>query len=112
MRELTTEGESMGKYTEEEKAEIFKEVESLGKINLVCRKQGIAHITVHNWIKKGVDNNNRNYPAENRRLKKKISELELQNSILKDLLKNLLTPYIMWTKMTSPSRQGHLEKRR
>ena len=30
MRELTTEGESMGKYTEEEKAEIFKEVESLG----------------------------------------------------------------------------------
>ena len=28
------------------------------------------------------------------------------------LYHNLLTPYIMWTKMTSPSRQGHLEKKR
>ena len=77
----------MKRYSMEEKAEILKEVENLGNINLVCRKRGISHTTVHNWIKKGVIDNSRNYPAENRRLKKRISELELQNSILKDLLK-------------------------
>ena len=77
----------MKRYSAEEKSEILKEVENLGNINLVCRKRGITHTTVHNWIKKEADNNKRNYPAENRRLKKKVSELELQNSILKDLLK-------------------------
>ena len=77
----------MKRYSTEEKAEILKEVEDIGNINLVCKKRGISHTTVHNWIKKGVLVNNRNYPAENRRLKKRVSELELQNSILKDLLK-------------------------
>ena len=77
----------MKRYSLEEKSEILKEVESLGNINLVCRKRGITHTTVHNWIKEEADNNKRNYPAEARRLKKKVSELELQNSILKDLLK-------------------------
>ena len=77
----------MKRYSMEEKAEILREVEDIGNINLVCKKRGISHTTVHNWIKKGVIDNNRNYPAENRKLKKRISELELQNSILKDLLK-------------------------
>ena len=77
----------MKRYTMEEKAEILKEVEDIGNINLVCKKRGISHTTVHNWIKKGVIESNGNYPAENRRLKKRISELELQNSILKELLK-------------------------
>ena len=36
MRELKIEGESMRRYTEEEKAEIFKEVESLRNVSLVC----------------------------------------------------------------------------
>ena len=45
----------MKRYSEEEKSEILKEVESLGNINLVCRKRGITHTTVHNWIKKGCD---------------------------------------------------------
>ena len=67
----------MRRYTVEEKAEILKEVENLGNINLVCRKRGISHTTVHNWVKKGAVNNNRNSPSENRRLKKRVSELEL-----------------------------------
>ena len=77
----------MKRYSIEEKAEILKEVEEVGNINLVCRKRGLSHTTVHNWIKKGIGTSNKNYPAENRRLKKRVAELELEKSILKDLLK-------------------------
>lgn len=77
----------MRRYTEEEKAEILKEVESLGNVSLVSKKRGISHTTIHTWVKKGLKGEKRNYPAENRMLKKKISDLELQNKILKDLLK-------------------------
>ena len=78
----------MRRYSSEEKVEILKEVENVGNIHAVCRKRGLSHTTVHNWLRKqGLQEKNRNYPAENRRLKKKIAELELKNSILKDLLK-------------------------
>ena len=45
----------MKRYSMEEKAEILKEVEDIGNINLVCKKRGISHTTVHNWIRKGID---------------------------------------------------------
>ena len=79
----------MRRYSDDEKAEILKEIESVGNIHAVCRKRGLSHTTtVHNWLKKqGLTEKNRNYPAENRRLKKKTAELELKNAILKDLLK-------------------------
>ena len=78
----------MRRYNDEEKAEILKEVESVGNIHAVCRKRGLSHTTVHNWLKKQeLTQKNKNYPAECRRLKKKIAELELKNAILKDLLK-------------------------
>ena len=78
----------MRRYSAEEKAEILKDVESVGNIHAVCRKRGLSHTTIHNWLRQqGLKEKNGNYPAENRRLKKKIAELELKNSILKDLLK-------------------------
>ena len=61
----------MKRYSKEEKAEILKEVEDIRNINLVCKKRGISHTTVYNWIRKGATDNNKNYPVENRRLKKK-----------------------------------------
>ena len=84
MRELTTEGESMRRYTEEEKVEIFKEVESLRNVSLVAKKHGMPVTTIQNWIRKGLSNSN---PSEVRRLKKTISQQKLQISILKDFLK-------------------------
>lgn len=78
----------MRRYSDEEKAEILKEIENVGNIHAVCRKRGLSHTTVHNWLKKQeLNKKDTNYPAENRRLKKKIAELELKNAILKDLLK-------------------------
>ena len=84
MRELTTEGESMRRYTEEEKAEILKEVESLRNVSLVAKKHGMPVTTIQNWIRKGLNPSN---PSEIRKLKKTISQQRLQISILKDLLK-------------------------
>ena len=74
----------MRRYTEEEKVEIFKEVESLRNVSLVAKKHGMPVTTIQNWIRKGLSNSN---PSEVRRLKKTISQQRLQISILKDLLK-------------------------
>ena len=74
----------MRRYTEEEKAEIFKEVESLRNVSLVAKKHGMPVTTIQNWIRKGLSNSN---PSEVRRFKKTISQQRLQISILKDLLK-------------------------
>ena len=74
----------MKRYTDEEKIEILKEVESLGNVSLVAKKHGMPSTTIQNWIRKGLSKPN---PSEIRRLKKTISEQKLQISILKDLLK-------------------------
>lgn len=77
----------MRRYTEEEKAILLKEVELLGRVSLVARKHNIPHTTIQNWIKRGLRSKKANYSLENRRLKKKLLEKELEISILKDLLK-------------------------
>jgi len=71
-------------YTEEEKAEILKEVESLGNVSLVAKKHGMPATTIQNWIRKRISASS---PSEIRKLKKTISQQKLQISILKDLLK-------------------------
>ena len=72
----------MKRYSMEEKAEIFKEVENLGKVCLVAKKHGMPATTIQNWIRKGLNQSN---SSEVRRLKKAISQQKLEISILKDL---------------------------
>ena len=74
----------MKRYTEEEKIEILKEVESLGNVSLVAKKHGMPTTTIQNWIRKGLRQSD---SSEIRRLKKTVSQQKLQISILKDLLK-------------------------
>ena len=45
----------MKRYTEEEKAEILKEVESLRNVSLVAKKHGMPATTIQNWIRKGLN---------------------------------------------------------
>lgn len=86
MREAknTTKGGSLKRYTEEEKAEILKEVENLGNVSLVAKKHGMPSTTIQNWIRKKINSSS---PSEIRKLKKTISEQKQQISILKALLK-------------------------
>ena len=48
----------------------MKEVEDVGNIHAVCRKRGIAHTTVHNWLRKQKLKGKVSNYSENRRLKK------------------------------------------
>ena len=77
-------GGTLRRYTEEEKAEILKEVENLGNVSLVAKKHGMPSTTIQNWIRKGMNKSN---PSETRQLKKTISQQKLQISIFKDLFK-------------------------
>ncbi len=42
----------MRRYSNEEKAEIIREIEGVGNIRAVCRKRGLSRTMVHNWLKK------------------------------------------------------------
>ena len=75
----------MRRYSLEEKLEILREIEEVGNVSAVCRKHGISLTTAHNWVKKDKLKGGKN--QENRRLKKKVAELELQVAILKDIVK-------------------------
>ncbi len=72
----------MRRYSEEEKIEILKEVESLGNVSLVSKKRGLPHTTIHNWIKKGLRIDKRDQLAENRSLRKRVSGCTLDNLII------------------------------
>ena len=71
----------MKRYTEEEKIEILKEVESLGNVSLVAKKHGMPTTTIQNWIRKGLSQ------SDSSEIKKTISQQKLQISILKNLFK-------------------------
>ena len=66
----------MRRYSDDEKRQILKEVEDVGNIHTVCKKRGLAPTTVHNWLRKQAREGIRNYPAENRKLKKTSGGIE------------------------------------
>ena len=76
-------------YTEEEKAIILEEVRTVKKISLVAKKHGIPTTTIHTWLKKSNLNEKEQEISKEKykKLQKKLSSAELENKILKDLLK-------------------------
>lgn len=86
-------------YTNELKIKLINEVDEVGSISPVAKKHGIPASTIHNWIrssgKKPVYKsaiNNKSLKHENKRLKGKLQEAELELMILKDLLKKSYNP--------------------
>ena len=80
------------RYTTEQIITILKEAELGMAITELCRKHGIAEQTFYNWRNKygGMtvsDARRLQYIAdENRRLKRLVADLSLDNQVLKDLL--------------------------
>jgi putative transposase len=80
------------RFTEEQIIGILKEVEGGRKIGEVCRAHGISQQTYHRWKAKygGLDINDarrlKQLEDENRRLKKLVADLSLDNQALKDAL--------------------------
>lgn len=86
-------------YSNELKNKLMNEVNEIGAISPVAKKYGIPSSTIHNWIR--VSNKrpaykseikNKTLQDENKRLKTKLKESELELMILKDLLKKSYNP--------------------
>jgi putative transposase len=80
------------RYTEEQIIGILKEVEAGMKVADACRKYGMSQWTLYTWRKKyqGMSVSDakklKSLEEENRRLKRLVADLSLDNAALKDVL--------------------------
>lgn len=83
-------------YTPEEKAQILEEVKSTGNVKVVAQRHSMPPSTIATWIKpryKKKDKITRDYDQEIKELKTKLEDSDLENKILKELLKKT---YQIW----------------
>lgn len=79
------------RFSEEQIIGVLKEAEAGAKVSDLCRKHGIAEVTFYRWKSKfgGMDVSEaqrlRSLEEENRRLKRLVADLSLDNQMLKDL---------------------------
>lgn len=80
------------RFTEEQIVATLQLVRSGADVGEVCRKVGVSRNTIYAWKKKygglGVDEAKRlkQLDDENRRLKKLVADLSLDNQMLKDVI--------------------------
>lgn len=80
------------RFTEEQIIGVLKEAEAGRKVAELCRTHGISEQTYHRWKRKyggmGVSDARRlkQLEDENRRLKRVVADLTLDNQALKDVL--------------------------
>lgn len=67
--------------------QILKEVREVGVVLTVAKKHGISSKTVHNWIRAERGQGQLDSMNELRMLKKQLKDLDLENRVLKSLLK-------------------------
>ncbi len=83
------------KYSDEEKMKIIQEAKASGNIAATAKRYSITDATVHGWMKKF--NNvkpEKDLHQEIKRLKQQLADRDLENSILKDLVKKTVQ---VWT---------------
>ena len=80
------------RFTEEQKIAVVQQVAAGGKVTELCRKHGITETTFYRWRAKydGLQVSDakrfRALEDENRRLKKLVADLALDNAMLKDVV--------------------------
>lgn len=83
------------KYSNEEKLKIIAEARSSGNIAATAKKYSISDVCVHGWIRKfNKLKPEKDIQSELKKLKQQLADKELENSILKDLLKKTVQ---VWT---------------
>lgn len=75
------------KFSEELKVQILKEVEEVGVIATVAKKHAIDPKNIHNWLRVRKNKPKLDQARELRELRKKLDDAELENLVLKELLK-------------------------
>ena len=83
----------MKSYTKEFKEQVVKEVQEVGNISLVCRRHDLRTSTVHTWLHKDKNKEAIADQKEQRDLRKKIKDQELEITVLRALLKKT---YPLW----------------
>ncbi len=86
----------MKKYSTEQRVQILKEIDEVGgNAALVAKKHGIPRSTIATWSSQRKPHNIEKHreKAELKDLKRKLSDAELENKILKELLKKT---YQVW----------------
>lgn len=80
------------RFTEEQKIAVVQQAAAGGKIGELCRKHGITETTFYRWRAKfdGLQVSDakrfRALEDENRRLKKLVADLAVDNAMLKDVV--------------------------
>jgi transposase len=83
------------KYSDEEKVKIVDEAKSSGNIAATAKRYSVSDVTIHGWIKKlNKSKPSKDLRQENKRLRQQLADKELENSILKDLVKKTVQ---VWT---------------
>jgi transposase-like protein len=82
------------KYSREEQLKIIDEAKAVGNITAVARKYEINESSIRNWIAKYKNKGNQDLIARVTKLEKILSDKNLENAILKELLKKT---YQVWT---------------
>lgn len=83
------------RYSDDEKIKIVEEARSSGNIAATAKRYSISDVSVHSWMKKL----NKSRPAKDlqqeiKRLKLQLADRDLENAILKDLVKKTVQ---VWT---------------
>lgn len=89
------------KYSQEFKEKVFQEVEEVGNVPIVAKKNDVPIGTIHSWLRKRNKKiefksslNDSQTTSENKRLQKRLAEKEAEILILRDLLKKT---YQVWS---------------
>lgn len=86
-------------YSPDLKEKVINEVQEIKSLTAVAKKHSIPTSTIAGWIKQNNKNiefkshySRKNLKSENKNLKKKLADTELELMILKDLLKKSYNP--------------------
>ena len=92
-------------YTDQEKINIINEAKTSGNISSTAKRYNISDGTIHSWMKKYQLNGpiKKTSPAKSelseiKKLKRQLADAQLENSILKDLVKKTVQ---VWTNENS-----------
>lgn len=101
------------KYSDEEKLKIIAEAKSSGNISATAKRYDISDVTIHTWTKKF----NKNKPTKDlhqeiKHLKQQLADRDLENSILKDLVKKTVQVWTHEEKSLMNTSPSNLQKQR
>lgn len=77
----------LSKFSAELKEQVLAEIKEVGNVVAVANKHGISPKTVHNWTRAITHKVQIDQSKELRELNRKLKDAELENLVLKELLK-------------------------